>query len=53
MIISEVGGRANGVPFTVLDHRYGIPGAATVQGYRDAIATAWNSRTESPASPEA
>ncbi|GAA0411138.1 DsbA family oxidoreductase [Microbispora corallina] len=31
---------ATGVPFTVLDGRYGIPGAVPVDGYREAIATA-------------
>jgi predicted DsbA family dithiol-disulfide isomerase len=33
---------ATGVPFAVLGDRYGIPGAASVDGYEQAIRTAWD-----------
>lgn len=32
---------ARGVPFAVLGERYAIPGAASIDGYRQAIAEAW------------
>jgi predicted DsbA family dithiol-disulfide isomerase len=30
-----------GVPFTVLDQRFGIPGATSVEGFADGIEQAW------------
>jgi predicted DsbA family dithiol-disulfide isomerase len=33
-----------GVPFTVLDKRYGIPGATSVEGFAGAIEQAWGAR---------
>ncbi|UFS58182.1 DsbA family oxidoreductase [Subtercola endophyticus] len=35
---------ARGVPFTVIDQKYGVPGVISVGGYSDAIATAWAER---------
>jgi predicted DsbA family dithiol-disulfide isomerase len=35
---------ARGVPFTVLDRRYGIPGATSVEGFAGAIEHAWGAR---------
>lgn len=32
---------AQGIPFTVLGNRFGIPGAATVEGYQQAINSTW------------
>ena len=37
---------AQGVPFTVLDDRIGLPGAASQHGYAEAIASAWQGLEE-------
>jgi predicted DsbA family dithiol-disulfide isomerase len=35
---------ANGVPFTVLDDKIGIPGAASLASYASAVSSAWDNR---------
>lgn len=42
---------ANGVPFFVIDRKYGISGAQPAAAFSQALETAWPNRRRSPCSP--